>query len=294
MVDLHTHSSASDGTVSPSGIVELADHAGLRAVALTDHDTVEGLAEFVDAASASRVEAVPGVEIACSWYGGSLHLVGLFIDPHTPGLQRLLQSVIAARGKRNRAMLQRLCELGTHLMWEDVVAAAGGGVIGRPHFARALVERGHCRSKTEAFTRFLATGKPAYVRRFLPLPSAGIGAIHGAGGVAVWAHPLAFRSVSPARLRHTTQRLKSMGLDALEAFYPDHTPEHEEVALRVAHETGLSISGGSDFHGEITPGIRIGTGAGRLHVPDHVLQVLKDRAEGYRRHRPDPTGAARG
>ena len=238
------------------------------------------------------MEAVPGVEIACSWYGASLHVVGLFIDSRNAALRRMLRSVVDARRGRNLSMLQRLCDLGAQLTWEDVLAAAAGGVIGRPHFARALVKRGHCRSKSEAFARFLATGKPAYVRRFLPLPSAGIEAIHGAGGVAVWAHPLAFRSVSPARLRHTTRRLKSMGLDALEAFYPDHTPEQESTALRIAEETGLLVSGGSDFHGEITPGIQIGSGNGRLQVRDSDFQALKDRAE-ERRHRSRPTEAQR-
>ena len=292
MVDLHTHSSASDGTVSPSGIAELADRAGLRAVALTDHDSVEGLDEFLAAASGRPVAAVPGVEIACSWYGASMHLLGLFLDPRSPALRRLLRRLTDARRERNTTMLQRLRELGAQLTWEDVVAAAGGGVIGRPHFAQALVKHGHCQSKSDAFARFLATGRPAYVRRFLPLPAAGIEAVHRAGGIAVWAHPLAFRSVSPSRLRHAARRLKSMGLDALEAFYPDHTPEHEETALRVADETGLLVSGGSDFHGAITPGIEIGSGGGRLRVPDRVFEALKARADG-RHDRSDPPDTPR-
>ncbi len=282
MIDLHTHSTASDGTLSPAEIIRQAAQAGLNAVALTDHDTTAGLEEFTEAARKGPVRPVPGVEIACRWYGANLHLVGLFIDPAHPALQELLAGIRRARLERNRKVLDILAELGCPLEPEDIAPAHALGAVGRPHVARALVRRGHCCSVSQAFARFLKRGKPAYVRRELPSPAEGVAAIHEAGGVAVWAHPMTTRGPAAARARQPLRRLVEHGLDALEVCYVDYTPRQEAAARKLLEEFALLPSGGSDFHGDNIPGVRLGTGRDNLAVPDAWLEPLEKRAQRLR------------
>jgi len=279
MIDLHTHSRASDGSLEPAEVVGLADRVGLSAIALTDHDTVAGLDGFMRAGQAACVRTIPGVEVGASWYGGSLHLVGLFIDPETPALLDLLIRIREAREQRNLAVITKLNELGVDITYEEVQLQAGPAVVGRPHFAAVLVTKGTCGDGREAFDRYLGKGKPAYVRRYLPLPGEDIAVLHEAGGVVVWAHPLGGKSgVKPARLRQTGRALKRLGLDAVETLYSDYGADQEQVVSRIAHELELLPSGGSDFHGEALAGISLGTGYGALAVPDHFLPALEKRA----------------
>ncbi|NOY79534.1 MAG: PHP domain-containing protein [Kiritimatiellaeota bacterium] len=282
MIDLHTHSTASDGTLSPAGIVHRAAQAGLSAVALTDHDTTAGIEEFMEAARGGPVRAIPGVEIACRWYGANLHLVGLFIDPACPVLQELLARVRHARTERNLKVLDILAELGCPLEPCDIAPEEPLAAVGRPHVARALVRRGHCQSVSQAFARFLKRGKPAYVRRELPLPSECVAAIHAAGGVAVWAHPMTTRGPAAARARRPLRHLFGHGLDGLEVCYVDYSPRQEAAARKLLEEFGLLPSGGSDFHGDNIPGVRIGTGRDNLAIPDTWVEPLEQRAEGFR------------
>ena len=282
-IDLHTHSTASDGTLTPEELVREALAAGLSAVALTDHDTVAGVDAFVAAAQGTPLRAIPGVEIAASWYGGSLHLVGLFIDPREPELLAMLTKVRADREIRNHEMARRLNQLGIPITYEEVWELAGEDLIGRPHFAAALVRRGVCATLGEAFARFLAVNQAAYVRRYLPLPPQAIAAIHRAGGVAVMAHPLGGIDHMPAaRLRSLVRRVAALGADAIETVYSDHTPEDVQVARRIAAELNLAESGGSDFHGDNLAGVAIGSGHGDMVVPDSFLPALEARASRWR------------
>ena len=282
MIDLHLHSTASDGTLSPAALARLAAASGLTAAALTDHDTTAGLGEFLAAAAETPgLRAVPGVELSCSWYSGSMHILGLFINPRCPELAALLGEVRTSRDRRNDAILARLRHLGLHLPEGAVHADAADPVIGRPHIARALVEHGHCRDLPDAFERFLGTGRPACIRRHLPLPETMIRIIHAAGGIAVWAHPLAQLRNSGAKLRQTARVLQNHGLDGMETYYSDYRPEETVLARGIAQQLGLLECGGSDFHGAHSPGIQPGTGRGTLAVPDAILDALEARVARY-------------
>jgi len=278
VIDLHTHSRASDGLLQPAELAAAAGRAGLTAVALTDHDTTAGLPEFLEAARGLAVEAVPGVEFSCSWYAGVMHVVGLFINPGAPELEFLLKRIRASRDDRNRRIVARLQELGADITWDGAAAQAGGAVMGRPHIARELVARGICPNTQEAFRRFLAVGQPAYIRRYLPLPEEIIAIVHRAGGVTVWAHPLSKVRESPSHLRQTARFLKERGLDAIEARYSEFNADDTAIAERVAGQVKLLTSGGSDFHGDPAAGIALGTGHGDLAVPDAWLEPLRARA----------------
>ncbi len=282
MIDLHTHSTASDGRLSPSELIEASCRAGLEAVALTDHDTVSGLAEFMAAGRHRGVTAVPGVEIACSWYGLSLHLVGLFVDYENVVLLELLSSIRRHREERNRQILRNLQKLGIPLTDAAVQAESQGcesTVIGRLHFARALVNGGYCLDLQQAFSRYLGSQAAAYVRRFLPLPGPAIETMHRAGGVVVLAHPLGGGGrIQRGRLRQKMQRLVSLGLDAVEVRYSDYDQPRQQIASELADEFGLLPSGGSDFHGEHSSSIRLGRGYGNLVVPGEWLAPLRERA----------------
>jgi len=283
MIDLHVHSTRSDGSVRPRDLVREATRLGLTALALTDHDTLSGLGEFLDASRTAGLSGVPGVEISCSWYAGSMHLLGLFLDPANANLQALLETTRVNRRKRNRLIIDKLKALGINITQDEADAVAGGDVVGRPHIAQALVRRGACSDLQDAFNRFLAVGKPAYVRRFLPLPEEAIGTLHEAGAAVVWAHPIFQLRTATTKLRQTARFLKDAGLDAIEVYYPEFSQDERATALAVAKQIGLLASGGSDFHGANAPGIALGTGRGDLRVPDALLPPLAERARSYQR-----------
>lgn len=280
MIDLHTHSTFSDGSLTPTQLVDRAVARGLTALALTDHDTADGIPEFLEAASARNLAAIPGVELACVHGTGHLHLVGLFIRRECGELSELLERIRSSRTERNQAMIRRLVARGCPITEEQVAAEAGpDGVTGRPHIAAALVASGVCSDRQEAFGRFLSSGKPGYARRYRPSASRAIRAIQAAGGVAIWAHPLAGRPRTETGFRLTVESLGEIGLDGIEVHYSEFTPEQTALAVRVAGEAGLLASGGSDFHGETFPTIDLGVGYGELAVPDAVMPALRERAE---------------
>lgn len=282
MIDLHVHSTASDGTRSPEELIVEAETLGLSALALVDHDTLSGLDAFQSAGAAATVAPIPGVELSCSWYGGNLHIVGLFVDPEDGPLQSLLTRVRADRDGRNSKIVEALNEQGIEIDLADVLTRAKGETVGRPHIAAALVERGVCGDVRQAFHQLLGRGKPAFVSRYLPLPQESIRTIHGAGGVAVWAHPLAFSRRSRGQVRAMANQLKQVGLDGLETLYPDHKPDQRRAAQALADDLDLLASGGTDYHGDHSPGVHMGVGYGDLQVPDTFLGPLRDRAESYR------------
>lgn len=279
MIDLHCHSRASDGELTPAALVGLAETCGLTAVALTDHDTVSGIDEFLAAGHGRRVRTVPGVEVACRGEGTLImHVVGLWLDHRDAELLRLLEGIRASRRQRNLAMVERLRELGCPVELAAIEGLAGGGVVGRPHFAQALIRGGYCRNHRDAFERLLGRGKPAYIRRDLTPVEEALATLSRAGAVCIWAHPLMGNSITGALLRRVVQRLRPLGLDGLEVYYTDYGLTETRNAKEHAGALGLVQSGGTDFHGANIPGIALGTGRGSLAVPDALLEPLERRA----------------
>src|SRR5581483_9193917 len=274
-VDLHTHSTFSDRTYTPADLVMYAKKKGLRAVALTDHDTVEGLGEAMAAGKECGVEVIPGVELSAAFQEGAMHLLGLFVDRDAPSFLKKLSVLQASRRERNPKIVEKLRKLGFDIT-EDEVAAVAGGEAGRPHFARVLMEKGEVGTITEAFERYLGEGRPAFVERFQFSPEEGISLIHEAGGVAVLAHPRTLR-LSPDQLAPLLKGWIRAGLDGIEVYYSTHTPEETVRYERLAAEWNLAATGGSDFHGENKPGIDLGVGRGTLHVPYSILDLIRRR-----------------
>lgn len=247
-IDLHLHSDASDGTDSPSQVIEAAAGAGLDVVALTDHDTTAGWAQAADAARRLGVVLIPGVELSCQWHGIGVHLLAYLHDPDDAALAREITRTRGDRVGRARAMVERIA-VDFPLAWDDVVAATPpGATVGRPHIADAMVARGHVADRDEAFASVLRTGSPYYVRHYAPDVVRAVGLVRAAGGVAVMAHPRAARRgrVVPAEV---IAELADAGLAGLEVDHRDHL-DHERAELRgLAKDLGLFVTGSSDYHG---------------------------------------------
>lgn len=277
MIDLHAHSTFSDGTETPGELVLRGRRIGLRALALTDHDTLAGAEAFLAACRASGLTGLAGVEISVDVADlrGTLHLLGYGVDPRCAALAEGLGRVRAGRAARNEAILRRLGELGLALEWGEVAARAGADVVGRVHIAQALAARGCVASVQEAFERYLAKGRPAYVERFRLTAEEGVRVIREAGGAAVLAHPFTWLS-DEARLEEGVRALRSAGLAGLEARHTDHTLEQTVSLLRLAGRLGLLTTGGSDYHGAAKPDVALGRGRGSLGVPDDYLPPLLD------------------
>jgi predicted metal-dependent phosphoesterase TrpH len=274
LIDLHTHSTASDGSLRPAELVRAAQEAGLAAVALTDHDTVEGLDEFLAAGQGAPLETVPGVEISMQVSEVPLHLVGLYVDHLQEELRQGLSRLQQARADRNPKIVARLNELGIPLTLEEVKACSGGGQVGRPHFAQALVNRGAVHNIGEAFNRFLAAGKAAYVPKFRFKADEAIALIRSAGGAPILAHP-GIAKLGWANLERLVGELKEMGLMGMEVYYSDHDPNITRRLAGLAARLRLLVSGGSDFHGEPKPAIALGRGKGGLAIPARLLIPIK-------------------
>jgi len=274
-VDLHTHSTASDGTLGPADLVRLAWERGLQAVALTDHDTIDGLAEAVAAGAELGIEVIPGVEISARHPGGSMHILGYFLDYQNARLSERLAVLKQARKDRNPQILAKLNALGIPLTMEQVERFSGGGQIGRPHIARALFEAGYVRSLQEAFDLYLGNQGKAYVSKFRFPPEEALGMIRDAKGVPVLAHPFTLGLEDPALLREKLMSLKALGLAGVEVYYPEHSPEQEALCLSLARELGLLISGGSDFHGENKPEVELGRIPCQSKLTYGLVEALK-------------------
>ena len=288
LIDLHCHSTASDGSLSPAQLLHAAQWLRLKALALTDHDTLDGLSEFRQAAQAVEVEAIPGIELAAceaADHNRSYHIIGLYLTGDSTRLRALLAEVIRWREERNLQIIDRLNALGFEITLEDARAQCGGAVLGRPHIAAALVAKGYVAEVHKAFDRLLASGKPGYVRRQVPTPGAAIAAIHSMGGVAVWARPCTLGHVTCLQMRRIAVELKDVGLDGIEAYYPLHTPTQTRTALQIAKECGLLVSGGSDYHGTRFKNVELGIGYGNLEVPDELLEPIRAAAQTISSHR---------
>lgn len=277
-VDLHTHSTSSDGSDPPGRIVELADKAGLTAVALTDHDTMEGVAEAQIAADSVDLELVPGVELSLDYGPGAMHLIVLWLDPGPGPLQDRLSTLQAGRANRNRRMVEILTELGMPVTIEDVDDEAGGGTVGRPHIAAVMMARGYVPDIRTAFDLWLGKGRPAYVGRPRLDPEEALGLARKAGGVPVLAHPHTLGITTAAEMAVLLTRLGGAGLVGLEAYYGGYRRHEMEGYAHLARRFGLIPSGGSDYHGTYKPGLALGSGYGDLAVPDHLLDELRENS----------------
>ncbi len=276
MIDLHVHTNASDGTLSPAATVRHARGKGLSAVAITDHDTVEGVAEAFEAGVDLGIEVVPGIEISAEHHLGTLHVLGYYIRHDDQRLRERIAVLQQARNERNPRIIERLRELGCAISLEQVEQEAETGQVGRPHFAKVMVQQGFVRSVREAFQRYLKKGARAYVDKYRFAPDVAIGCIRDAGGAAVLAHP-AIIGCSSAVLQELVAELTGYGLQGIEVYYPEHSSRQQQLYKSLVRRFDLVETGGSDFHGPNVNGIEIGTGRGSLYVPDELLQVLKER-----------------
>lgn len=289
MVDLHVHSTKSDGTYTPSELVAYAMEKGLTAFALTDHDTADGLQEAREYADSLRKkevasgnvsshpavpEVIPGIELSTEYQGRDIHIVGLYINPENPTFQKYLQDFIRSRTLRNQKMCALLQEAGISITYEQLLEEFPGSVITRAHYAKFLLKHGYIKSIQEAFERYVGDRCPYFVPREKVTPAQAVELILSADGVPILAHPVLYR-MSDAGLDALVAELKEAGLMGIEAIYSTYHTGEERQMLALARKYQLLVSGGSDFHGSNKPGLDLGTGYGKLNVPDSVLHDIK-------------------
>lgn len=279
-IDLHIHSTASDGTLSPVEILNLAEKLNLGAFSITDHDSIEGSKQILCAKASGSIQFLTGVEISVSPLtplqdSGTFHILGYRIDVKDRTLNENLNLLKTARKNRNPKIIQRLNSLGIDLTIEEVLKdAAETDLVGRPHIARSLVKRGFAASIDDAFQAFLAVGKPAYVDKFRLDCKKAIEIIRGAGGIPVLAHPYLLKLKAGVDLEAFVTVLKSMGLKGIEAYYPDHTASQTSRYIEIAKRFNLLITGGTDFHGALIPQIQMGSGTGDFSVPYSLYEKM--------------------
>jgi predicted metal-dependent phosphoesterase TrpH len=276
-IDLHVHTIFSDGTMAPREIVLHAKQNKLKAIAITDHDTTAGIEESLLYGEKFGIHIVPGVEISIQSSlakNGHLHLLGLFINYRTPHLKKVLGYLRMHRKKRMDEIISKLDMLGINISEKEVNRPNGEVSFGRLHIANVLLKRGYISSIKEAFTKYLKKGASAYVENVKLGEKEGIDLIKNAGGLAILAHPCTHGYPSRERLLKEILRLKEMGLDGLEVYYPYHGKDIIQWLLDITESNNLLISGGSDFHGENTPGIKMGIGKGDQKIPDSIYFTL--------------------
>lgn len=276
-IDLHTHSTFSDGTFTPLQLVKYAEEKGLKAFALTDHDTTEGVKEAKSIET--NVEVISGVEISTRYDKKEIHIVGLYVNENDTDLNKQLKYYREKRVTRNFEILEKLNSLGVNITIDDVKESCTGDVISRAHIAKALVSKGFVGSYTEAFDRYLGDNKCAYVPRETLNYEESMELITKAGGVPVLAHPLLYK-MSDTNLENMMVKLRQKGLKAVEVYYSTHSNSDTQHIMAMANRVGLIYSGGSDFHGATKPKIDMGTGMGKLAVPYEILEKIRGERNG--------------
>jgi 3',5'-nucleoside bisphosphate phosphatase len=283
-IDLHIHSTASDGTLSPVEILRLAETLELGAISITDHDTLKGSRDLLEAAGSSDVRVLTGIEIstippALYTVAGSFHILGYGIRLDDPALNQTLKTLQHARENRNPLIISRLNAMGLDITLEEVIQASGKSQIGRPHIAQLMIKKGFARTIDEAFDAYLGFNKPAYVDKYKLDCQKAIEMIIKAGGIPVLAHPFLLRIPDHSRLESLVATLREMGLQGIEVYYPEHSSEDVEFYSRLALSHDLAVTGGTDFHGAIKPEIQIGYGKGDFFVPYAVYDLLLKRQQ---------------
>jgi predicted metal-dependent phosphoesterase TrpH len=276
-IDLHLHTTHSDGSYSTREVMTFAKQAGVTALSITDHDIVAAVPEALAIGAELGIEAIPGVEISSRQGDSELHILGYFLNWTDPLLGKRLASLRDSRHSRNPKIVQRLNELGIDISYDEVRALAGTESVGRPHIARVLMEKKFVNSAKEAFDRYLANGRPAFIDRELPEPVEAVRWILEAGGVPVLAHPTWVRT-SAEGLRALLRELKEAGLGGIEVHYSTHSPSQTTEYLDLAKQCDLLVTGGSDFHGVTKPDIEVGIGRGQLKVSEKLLDPLRKAA----------------
>jgi hypothetical protein len=281
-IDLHIHSTASDGTLSPVEIIDLALRLRLGAISITDHDSIAGSREALLCGVPDQLGFLTGVEISAepppSYAGaGSIHILGYGLRLDDPELNCTLEKLQNARKDRNPKIIARLNKLGISIRLDEVEKEAGDGQPGRPHIAKLLVKKGVAKTLDAAFDRFLGYGKPAYVEKFRIESSQAIELINAAGGIPVLAHPCLMELESEEQLAEILLEMVSMGLKGLEVYFPQHSAEQTRRYADLARRHDLLMTGGTDFHGDIQPEIQMGVGKGDLHVPFALYEKLIER-----------------
>lgn len=275
-IDLHTHTTASDGSLTPTQLVEAAISIGLEAVAVTDHDTTDGVEEAVTAGENLGIRVVPGIEISAQIGRGTLHILGYEIDPGERMFAAWIERLKQARRDRNPKIIRNLQAMGIPIELEQAEMKAGGGVVGRPHIAEALLDIGAVSTIQEAFDKYLDASSPAYEQKFRYEPADAFQLILGAGGIPVMAHPGQTRRKGDD-LYNLVAELKAAGLGGIETYYTHHTPAQCALYMELADKFNLIQTGGTDFHGHRKREIQLGWGKGNLRVPAQFLQPLDER-----------------
>ena len=276
-IDLHLHTTHSDGSLRPSEVLALAKAANVSALAITDHDITSGIPEALATGEELGIEVIPGVEISSFDGKSELHILGYCLNWEDEDFNVRLATLRASRHRRNPLIIERLRAAGLEVTYEEVKALAGTEAVGRPHIAQVLMQKKYVTSAKEAFDRFLAEGKPAYVARELPTPEEAIRWIREAKGVAVLAHPTWIKETGEG-LRTCVTMLKDAGLGGVEVHYSTHSKSQTASYLEMAQRLGLLVTGGSDFHGITKPDIEVGYGRGDLKVNPRLLEPLKEAA----------------
>lgn len=284
-IDLHVHSTRSDGTYSPSELVDYATQKGLAAFALTDHDSIDGLDEAIAYANKLRKtnpnvpEVIPGIEFSTEYAKRDVHIVGLYIDYHAPEFQQHLKDFVDSRTQRNIKMCTMLKEgTGMDISYDKLLTAFPNSVITRAHYAKYMLNHCYIKSMNEAFERYIGDNCPYFIPREKVTPAQAVELILKVGGIPVLAHPLLY-GMGKVRLDKLVSELKDAGLMALEAIYCTYSPSDEREMRALATKYDLAISGGSDFHGDNKPKLDLGTGYGSLYVPYEVLTNLHQKKE---------------
>lgn len=277
MIDLHVHTNLSDGTLSPEDLIVHAEREGIRALAITDHDTVAGVLRAQREGTNRGIEVISGVEISAQWPSGILHILGFFVRPEHPALLESLDWLAQGRRDRIPRILSKLQERNVHITEEDVHREAVGGVPGRPHVANVLLNHRYVSSMQEAFDKYLRKGSPAYIEKVKLPPEQAVRVILDAGGLPVLAHPYSLFEHDEAKIEGIVMQLASYGLQGIEAYYSRHSVDQTRTFLRIASKLDLAISGGSDFHGSNKPDVKLGKIPGFGALPYSILEKLKDR-----------------
>jgi len=279
MIDLHTHSTFSDGSLTPEELVKEAKKNRLSALALTDHDTVSGIPHFLKACQKYKIKGIPGIEFSVNDElsdGGQIHIIGLFIDHTSAEINKYARSMKKFRIERNKKIVNKLQEMDIPITIAEVQEESTDGVLGRAHIARVLIKKEVVLSVQEAFDKLIGPGKPAFVPKPRFMAEEIIGLIKNAGGLSILAHPMHLNFKSSIKLYDFIQSLAGYGLNGIEIFYPNTPKKTVNQLLKIADELELLISGGSDYHGKtIRPEINLGTGRGDLHIPDCLLEEME-------------------
>ncbi len=275
LIDLHSHTTASDGTFSPAELIQAARDSGVEVLGITDHDTFAGHDSALPLARDAGIDLICGIEVSTKLHGRSVHLLGYFFHPdELSGFRHWILDMQASRRERNVRLAARLRELGFDITLEEV-EAKGGGMTGRPHFAQIMVEKGFVANLRQAFDDYLDESAKGYVFRREPQFADAVTRIREAGGIASLAHPVRVNGNVPVLL----PELCDAGLNAIEAYHSDHARQDVELYLGLARKYALLVTGGSDFHGAVKPGVRLGTGCdGNLQVPREVVDRLRAAA----------------